>query len=80
MLAAPWLAVLTRECHKVWLPPSAKGTDLLPALRTNPFSEVSPGTGYEREKKKGGGGGAGPKSELEKQKQPGYGLWRKGPT
>lgn len=49
------------ECHQVWLLPSAKGTDLLPALRTNPSPEVSPGVGSQRKK------GRGAKSEPEKQ-------------
>lgn len=56
------LAGLSGECHKVWLPPSAKGTDLLPALRTNPSPEVSSGMGSQRKKR---GGGA--KSEGKKQ-------------
>ena len=48
MLAAPWPSwAIRRECHRVWLPPSAKRTDLLPALRTNPLPEVSPGTGSQ---------------------------------
>lgn len=53
------LAGLSGECHKVWLPLSAKGTDL-PALRTNPLPEVSPGTGSRRKN-------GGPKSGHEKQ-------------
>ncbi|KAG5194437.1 hypothetical protein JEQ12_013234 [Ovis aries] len=40
MLAAPWPGwAIRRESHRVWLPPSAKRTDLLPALRTNPLPE-----------------------------------------
>lgn len=39
------LAGLPGECHEVRFPPSAKGTDLLPALGTNPLPEVSPGVG-----------------------------------
>ena len=48
MLAAPrpgW--VIRKESHRVWLPPSAKRTDLLPALRTNPLPEVSPSMGSQ---------------------------------
>lgn len=59
------LARVSGECHQVWFPPSAKETDLLPALRTNPLPQVSPGMGSWKEKKtkkqkqNGGGGGVG---------------------
>ncbi|XDA89963.1 hypothetical protein R6Z07F_019541 [Ovis aries] len=44
MLAAPWPGwAIRRESHRVWLPPSAKRTDLLPALRTNPLPEPNSG-------------------------------------
>lgn len=70
------LAGVSGECHKVWLPPSAKGTDLLPALRTNPLPQVSPGMSSWRKNKtkqnktEGWGAGVvGPESEPEKQGQ-----------
>jgi hypothetical protein len=44
------LAGLSGECHKLWLPSPAKGTDLLPALRTNPLVEVSLGMDSLRKK------------------------------